>query len=496
MSTLNEIQSELADSRKLLEAVTTVYGSCIDPNAEFFDGTGRRTWLPIGLGDSTNGACSQAYSTEEGLNNIRNQSRFLALENEFAINGHENRVSYIVGSGHVYGVEAKPDEEVSDEELAAVNAVIDDFIKANQWQKRQQEIVWRRDRDGEVFLRFFSGEDSILRVRFIEPEAVYNNQSDDRPNVRFGILFDEDDAEIAETYFVHPMASTANAEEVEAKDIQHRKANVDLTSPRGLPIYYPVRENLARAETLLRNMGHLAGIRSAIAMIRKHLTGTQARVQDYVSAAADVEATNSLTGKTKTYKNYPPGAVIDAPASVEYDFPTHQTDIVSFIKALQAELRAIASRLVMPEFMLSSDASNANYASTMVAEGPAVKMFEREQATMIEDDLAIMRMAVEVSDAVPDDILDRVDITAEGPNVRTRDRLKDAQADQVLVMNGVLSKHTLAARHQLEYDHEQENIEQEAEREGVITGPLDIGDEGGDDEGNQTPPNEVEDDDE
>ena len=40
---------------------------------------------------------------------------------------------------------------------------------------------------------------------------------------------------------------------------------------------------------------------------------------------------------------------------------------------LQAELRAIASRLVMPEFMLTSDASNANYASTMVAEGPAVQ---------------------------------------------------------------------------------------------------------------------------
>ena len=38
---------------------------------------------------------------------------------------------------------------------------------------------------------------------------------------------------------------------------------------------------------------------------------------------------------------------------------------------LQAELRAIAARLVMPEFMLTSDASNANYASTMVAEGPA-----------------------------------------------------------------------------------------------------------------------------
>ncbi len=494
MTNLNEIQSELAESRKLLEAAVEVYGSCIDPNSEYFDGTGRRTWTKICMGDNANGSCSQAYATEEQLNDIRNQSRFLALENEFAINGQENRVSYIVGSGHVYAVAAKPDEKVSDDEIAAVNLAIYDFVLANKWQKRQQEIVWRRDRDGEVFLRLFIGNDGILRVRFVEPEAIHNNQDEANTNVRFGILFDADDAETALAYFVHPLASTTDAEEVEAKDIQHRKANVDLTSPRGLPIYYPVRENLARAETLLRNMGHLAGIRSAIAMIRKHLTGTQAKIQDYVSAAADVETTNTSTGKTKTYKNYPPGAILDAPGSVDYLFPTHQTDIVSFIKALQAELRAIASRLVMPEFMLSSDASNANYASTMVAEGPAVKMFEREQASMIEDDLAIMRMAVLVSDAVPDGILERVDITAEGPNVRTRDRLKDAQADQVLVMNGVLSKQTLAARHNLEYDKEHDKIEQEAEQDGVIPGPLDIGGEGGEDDDKQTPPNEVKDD--
>ena len=43
----------------------------------------------------------------------------------------------------------------------------------------------------------------------------------------------------------------------------------------------------------------------------------------------------------------------------------------------------------MPEFMLSSDASNANYASTMVAETPAVRMFERLQAQQVEDDRAV-----------------------------------------------------------------------------------------------------------
>ncbi len=59
----------------------------------------------------------------------------------------------------------------------------------------------------------------------------------------------------------------------------------------------------------------------------------------------------------------------------------------SSLAVLQAELRAIASRLVMPEFMLTSDASNANYASTMVAEGPAMRMFARLQADLVRADL-------------------------------------------------------------------------------------------------------------
>ena len=48
-------------------------------------------------------------------------------------------------------------------------------------------------------------------------------------------------------------------------------------------------------------------------------------------------------------------------AGTEYEFPAAGIDAGRYVTVLQAELRAIASRLVMPEFMLTSDASNANY---------------------------------------------------------------------------------------------------------------------------------------
>ena len=126
---------------------------------------------------------------------------------------------------------------------------------------------------------------------------------------------------------------------------------------------------------------------------------------------------------------------------------------------LQAELRAIAARLVMPEFMLTSDASNANYSSTMVAEGPAVKMFDRLQHDMIEDDLELLcrvvGRAVEAG-RLPADALEAVDIRAIAPTLAVRDRLRDAQADQILVRNGAMSAATMAMRHGLDPSQERQ----------------------------------------
>ncbi len=111
---------------------------------------------------------------------------------------------------------------------------------------------------------------------------------------------------------------------------------------------------------------------------------------------------------------------------------------------LQAELRAIAARLVMPEFMLTSDASNASYASTMVAEGPAVRMFQADCSTSwwtttfkSWSGLSPPRPRPAVcperpprpsrSNAVP-------------PSLAVRDRLREAQADQILVRAGAMSR--------------------------------------------------------
>src|SRR5262249_51715864 len=155
--------------QRLQEAYEQFCSTIVDPLDAIFDGDGV-PWLPLGGGLDGVAVGGWGPTTEMQLREIRNQCRLLVLTNEFAINGHENRISFIVGSGHTYRAAMKkgPSGEGASAELAAaVQAVIDEFVRVNSWQRRQQEIVLRRDRDGEVFLRLFAAADGTTRVRFV-----------------------------------------------------------------------------------------------------------------------------------------------------------------------------------------------------------------------------------------------------------------------------------------------------------------------------------------
>ncbi|MBQ1278417.1 MAG: phage portal protein, partial [Thermoguttaceae bacterium] len=210
-------------------------------------------------------------------------------------------------------------------------------------------------------------------------------------------------------------------------------------------------ENLRRAEKLLRNMSVVAEIQSSIALIRKHANGSQETIRRFVRDKA--QSANDLPPRER----FRPGTIVDATAGVDYEFPIAGIDATRYVQILQAELRAIAARLTIPEFMLSSDASNANYSSTSVAEGPAVRNFERMQHELIKEDMKIVWRVVE--DAVlrgdlPDDVGRRVSIQAIPPSLAVRDRLSEAQADEILMNAGVISPQTAAMRYGLDPNRE------------------------------------------
>ncbi len=452
-TTIHHHTSELCETR-LLEAFDALYDDFVDPREAYADSIDG-WWLPVGNTSSSSARHGDGPFSEQMLAELRAQCRRLAATNEFAINGLENRISYIVGPGHSYRATICKGMDASCDVAMQVQSVLERFIEENRWQLRQQEIVRRLDRDGEAFLRFFADRGGMTRVRFIEPDQVTTPSGlAGDPSASFGVHTDADDVETVLGYYV-------DGELVDASDVQHRRANVDFNVKRGLPLYVPVRKNLRRAERLLRNMSIVAEIQSAIALIRKHRGASRSGIEQFVAADADATHTNGTNGRTRHYSQYGPGTILDAPAGMEYDFPTRGLDASSFVTVLQAELRAIAARLVMPEFMFTSDASNANFASTMVAEGPAIRMFERLQSTLIEQDRAVMWRVVEnavAAGTLPPSVREVIDIQIIPPSLHVRDQLRGAQVDRIAFDSGILSPQTWSQHLGLDYDQEQKNL--------------------------------------
>lgn len=445
---------------QLLESTMDYLDNYVDPRDALVDDESGELWKVIGQGGAYSAYEKVNVSTEQDLAEVRKYCRDLAASNPFAINGHENRISYIVGSGHAYTVAAKNGQEVATETLDAIQEIIDAFLKANRWNFRQQETVRRLDRDGEVFRRIFSTSDGI-KVRFVEPDQIVTpaDKANDSAS-SWGIKTDADDVETVLGYYI-------DGKMVNADQIQHLKANVDSNVKRGMPLFAPVRRNLRRAEKLLRNMSVVAEIQAAIALIRKHQGGaTAADIANMVTGNADATVMNQTRGTTQNFRRYAPGTIIDANQGVDYEFPAQGIDASRYVTVLQAELRSIASRLVMPEFMLTSDASNANYSSTMVAEGPAVKMFQRLQYGIIEADMEVLDRVLDVAvergqiDAATREAI-KIDVTP--PTLAARDRAAEVNADMALVNGRIMSIHTCQLKNDLDPETESEWLEKEQE---------------------------------
>jgi capsid protein len=442
--------------RRITEACDALWDALVDPREAHLDDDGLwwNSVANLSAASSDRPWSGLALLNEQQLHAVRLECRGLAMTNEFAINGHENRISYLVGSGHTYRAVVRKGAEPAPALVAEVQQVLDEFLACNAWQTRQQEIVRRLDRDGEAFLRFFAGADGETRVRFVEPEQVVTPPELARvPWASFGIQTEPDDVETPLGYYI-------DGEPVDAAHIQHRKANVDANVKRGLPLYFPVRKNLRRVEKLLRNMSALAEIQSAIALIRKHRSAARHGIEQFAEAQSDACGVAPRSAAARRLSQYAPGTILDAPAGLEYDFPAAGVNAGAFVTVLQAELRAIAARLVMPEFMFTSDASNANYSSTLVAEGPAVKMFERLQASMKHDDCQVMWRVIHNAVAagrLPHDVRRRVELQITLPSLHVRDQLREVQIEKIAFEKGVLSAQTWSQRLGLDYDQEQKN---------------------------------------
>jgi hypothetical protein len=247
-------------------------------------------------------------------------------------------------------------------------------------------------------------------------------------------------------------------EYVPASRMLHVKANVPRNVKRGVSDLYWIANDVQREAKIRRNTADGAALQAAIAWFREHAQGTTtSAVQSMVDGQAiDIRQQRTSSGTRPTRQGkLRSGTVVDIPETMkDLPGPMGSERNSNFILIAQYVARAIAARWAMPEFMFTSDASNANYASTLVAESPFVKAREADQRfygqAFVELLWKVLRLAHEIGRAFQniekfDDLQQILELTATGPRVSNRDELQTVQRQQIEVSMGTLSLETAAA---------------------------------------------------
>lgn len=408
------------------------------------------------------------YENLDELFDIQANSRLLCGLNEFAKGAIKNRCNFVVGFGHTVSFEAKEGFELTTEEKASLKDVWTKFEKRNRWRMRSRANQRRLDRDGEVFLRKFRTKDGLV-LRYVEPRQVRppDEAKEDHP---YGIAFDPMDDETAVLYYV---AIGEEIVEVKAEEIQHRKLDDDFECARGVPLLMSALRSLAGAATIQRNVTALTKIQSAVAWIRKHHAATQATLHGIIAGRAEVEIQNPRTGQTEYGREESrPGKIIDTTPDTEFEFPSAASNVETFLKAKDSSLRAAAASVVMPEYMFTADASNGNYASTMVAESPSVKEFEGQQYDAIDWDRELIEEELDLAvkrNVISEDLRERVEVRIAAPDTAVRDQL--AMADVRLKDRDLgVSQKTLITESGRDFETEMENNKELQDELGDVPG--------------------------
>ena len=430
------------------------------------DDTGWTITGTSGLGETL--TSNDALSPEK-LDISREQARKFYRFNPHGRAVIRSLCKFTIGRGVTFAMKFK--KEVSDAHLNLYVDYWEAFVKKEKFLRKQKEFVRRYTRDGEVFLRFFLDTDGMVRIRFMEPERVKNppkygagmiGGKPVRGNLSYGIETAKNDIEKIFFYYYMTGEDMNSWIRVPAKDVIHKKLSADSNCKRGFPYLEPILYELKTYNDWLKDRVILNKIRTAVALVKEIPSGVgpSATVKSMRDATRS-QATGVESSKTQLFR---PGTTLTA-RGVVYKFLSPDLDARDSAQDGRNILLSIAAGAGLPEYMVTGDASNANYSSSMVAESPAVREFED-----LQDD---MRDAfIEIFDRVIDAGLDsgelkepRPEAELVFPSLISRDVKKEADAFVAYHQEKVLSLKTIRGRIGANHDVEEENLEKEPEPE-------------------------------
>ena len=430
--------------------------------------------------DRSEGRWAPFYETPQDLSIHRAQARNLATFTAIIVGAVDRLADYTLGRDWRYEVVPRdigPDEEPAGEKLIAeAQRIIDDVLELNDWHGDLDREIHRATReDGDVPIGLAPISKGLTRIDCIDPEQIVEPANprqleqwlDAPPSLwRFGVhalpmrggRFDYtrprgyhvvyDDSGRNWDYF--PANPSLNFDEGDGRSIHHIKRNVGRAAARGISDYWPVIDDLEGEHKLAKNTLTGASIQAAIAYIVEHSAGvTKASVESNLAGnAVWVNQLASQSGsQTRNVSHLRAGSRVDLGKDEIYHAgPMGTLRSPVFVDVAAFTLRRIGARWSMPEYMISGDSSNSNFASTLVSESPFVKARESDQDFFRNSFrkllFKVLRIAW-INGRLPGEwgqIRRAINISIDAPSPASRNALELNQINQLQLQHGIIDE--------------------------------------------------------
>lgn len=368
---------------------------------------------------------------------LRSRARQLVAENPHARNVLRLLEAYVVGPD--CRVTALPSLPPGDRTITRnADRLWRRFLDGNASHFSYREFARRTWRDGECFVRLFSRMEWPPAVRFLDPETIA--ATSEHPDTQ-GLVVDPDDVETPLAYLLVDLARGLPVEAIPAGEVLHTKINADSNELRGTSLFASLVAPLSRYEHWLETELVARKLQASVVLWRK--------VNDGPVASFGSSADDDLALEPAAQERFLPGSILTTDSTTDLQFlqpPSHIRDAAPLGRMI---LLSAAAGAGLPEYMLTGDASNANYASTMVSEGPAVKLFHSEQRFFAAELSRLWRWVMGeaiVQRLLPAGFLDAAEPDWTFPTLVARDRPRERYADVRLVRAGILSRSEVARR--------------------------------------------------
>lgn len=464
----------------------------VDSREAFFDvpgfAPGRLGFyeMPTRVEDDKDGSYIPFWNTINEYQTIQGTCRFLSAMSNEAISLVEGLADYAVYKGFTHTVVADENDtsEASDELLKLAQSVLDEFHERHQFRCQCEGDIFTASRYyGEQFVRIRPSEsrrgradlEIIPTFQITEPVGKYREMLEEFYNLHgaswdYGVIWPKGSKKPA--WYYQDRDNTGQSYElIPADQIVHIKLNVPSYVKRGLSDFWPMFSILRLLPKNLRNVVIQAAIQATIAYIRK-IDGASGGTIDNLGNTLN-KTVGFLGGKQLSLEH--PGQIIDSKGADILKGPVGDSGAIDLLRVYEVGLRMVGMRYRFPEYMSTGNPGSTNRSTSDSSETPFVKSTERKQVIYCsayqQVDWIVLDIAIRAGMFANwgirnlDQLKQRIDVDVVAPEVGTRKRKEEADANAVLVDKKVMSRQTWADREGLDWDEEKQRIEAESKEE-------------------------------